>query len=142
MSTNRSLNKLEFKAHMSIHDKVAVPDGETHESNSYTRDRFQKKHRITNDDGSSRLRRLKKNLLILTLLPAMQVLCHSGVLAAEPGHNTNIQVDSSELGATDLDSRLEAKLNHSKDEKFGIYMNDSTALDFNEDGDPNLRMRY
>ncbi len=61
MATNRSLNKLEFKAHMSIHNKVAVPDGETHESN-YTRDRFGRNHRISNEDGTPRVRRIKKNL--------------------------------------------------------------------------------
>jgi hypothetical protein len=127
---------------MSIHNKEAVPDEETHESSSYTRDRFQKKHRISNDDGTSRVRRIKKNLAMMALLSAAQLLCHSGVWAAEPRRNTNISVDSSELDATDLDARLNAKMNLSKDEKFGIYMNDSTALDFNEDGDPNLRMRY
>ena len=138
MSTNRSLNKLEFKAHMSIHDKVAVPDEETHESN-YTRDRFQKKHRIAESDGSSRIRRAKKGLAVLVLLPAVQLLLHPGVLAAEAGRNTNIRVDSSELEQRDLDSYLRVDAD---EDKFGIPVNESTALDFNEDGDPNLRMRY
>ena len=126
---------------MSIHNKVAVPDEETHESN-YTRDRFQKKHRISDDDGSSRLRRIKKPLAILALLPAAHLFFQAGTLMAGTRHNTDIRVESSKLGETDLDARLDAKMGRSKDEKFGIYMNDSTALDFNDDGDPNLRMRY
>ena len=136
MSTNRSLNKLEFKAHMSIHNKVAVPDEETHESN-YTRDRFQKKHRISDDEGSSRIRRIKKSLAVLALLPAAQLFMCSVALMAKP--NTDIRVDSSELGGTDLDSRLHV---NSDEDKFGIHVNESTAVGFNEDGDPNLSMRY
>ena len=136
MSTNRSLNKLEFKAHMSIHNKVAVPDEETHES-SYTRDRFQKKHRISDDEGSSRIRRIKKNLAVLALLPAAQLFMCSGTLMAKP--NTDIHVDSSEFGETDLDARLHV---NSDEDKFGIRVNESTAVGFNEDGDPNLSMRY
>ena len=139
MSTNRSLNKLEFKAHMSIHNMVPVSEEETHESSNYTRDRFQKKHRIAESDGSSRIRRVKKGLAILALLPAAQLFLHPGVLAAEAGRNTNIRVDSSELEQRDLDSYLRV---NADEDKFGIYMNDSTALDFNEDGDPNLRMKY
>ena len=134
---------------MSIHDKVAVPDEETHDS-SYTRDRLQKKHRISEEDGSLRLpvrhagiRDVKKKLAVLALIPAAaQLFLHPGTLMAEPRHNTDIRVDSSELEETDLDARINAKMGLDKDEKFGIYMNESTALDINEDGDPNLRMRY
>ena len=148
MATNRSLNKLEFKAHMSIHNKVAVPDEEAHAS-SYTRDRFQKKHLISNDDGSSRLpdrraavRRAKKSMLVLAIFAAAHIFLQAQTTMAAPGRNTDIRVESSELGETDLDARLNSHMGYSKDEKFGIFMNDSTALDFNEDGDPNLRMRY
>ena len=135
MSTNRSLNKLEFKAHMSIHNKVAVPDEETHES-SYTRDRLQKKHRISNDDGSPRLPG-RQALVVLALFGAAHLFLDSGTLLAKP--NTDIKVDSTELGEKDLDSRLHV---NADEDKFGIPVNESTALGFNEDGDPNLSMRY
>lgn len=46
MSTHRSLNKLEFKAHMSIHNFVEVNDSEEPKDENSTRDRFGKKHRI------------------------------------------------------------------------------------------------
>ena len=62
VTTHRSLNKLEFKAHMSIHNKVEVSEGETHEA-SHTRDRFGKKHRISEADGHSRIHRRKKAIL-------------------------------------------------------------------------------
>ena len=45
MGTRRSLNKLEFKAHMSIHNTVDVKEDEAKNS-PFTRDRFGKKHEI------------------------------------------------------------------------------------------------
>ena len=46
MTTHRSLNKLEFRAHMSIHDKVAVSE-EGSQGPHYTRDRFGKTQRVS-----------------------------------------------------------------------------------------------
>ena len=54
MATHRSLNKLEFKAHMSMHNFVEVPEEEVQGSNS-TRDRFGKKHNLNDADGKRRL---------------------------------------------------------------------------------------
>ncbi|MBI3252852.1 MAG: hypothetical protein HYZ52_06050 [Candidatus Omnitrophica bacterium] len=45
MTTHRSLNKLEFKAHMSIHNVVEVKDEESKEK-GFTRDRLGKKHPV------------------------------------------------------------------------------------------------
>lgn len=52
MTTHRSRNKLERKAHMNMHDILEVPDSETlpRETN-YTRDRFGKRHRIAKDEA-------------------------------------------------------------------------------------------
>ena len=118
MATHRSLNKLEFKAHMSIHNKTEVPEGETHDSN-YTRDRLGKSHRLSDADGKSRLWRGKKALALVAAL--------TGALAFAPaafaGHrNTDVQVES--------------------DPKFAFYRDDQTIVDLNEDGDPNMRMRF
>ena len=137
MSTHRSLNKLEFKAHMSIHNKVSVPDEETHESN-YTRDRFGKQHRISDPNGSSRLRRNKKKLAVLVLLPAAQLLWSFGPAAAQPGRHTNIQVESSALDDRMLDDRLNAP----REDTPVFYKEGSTSVGFNEDGDPNMSMKF
>src|SRR5262245_33911698 len=59
MTTHRSLNKLEFKAHMSIHNMKEVEEGEAHDLNA-TRDRFGKKHQLSEPTGESRLTRRKK----------------------------------------------------------------------------------
>src|SRR3989338_9225044 len=45
MGTRRSLDKLEFRAHMSVHDTVDVKEGEV-KGARFTRDRFGKKHEI------------------------------------------------------------------------------------------------
>lgn len=42
MTTHRSLNKLEFKAHMSIHNLVEVVPEKKPQTGHYTRDRFGK----------------------------------------------------------------------------------------------------
>lgn len=45
MTTKRSLNKLERKAHMNIHNTKEVVE-ETEGLSNYTRDRFGKKHPV------------------------------------------------------------------------------------------------
>ncbi|MGH7197231.1 MAG: hypothetical protein ACREH5_00605 [Candidatus Omnitrophota bacterium] len=47
MTTHRSLNKLERKAHMSIHNKVEVLEAVERRETSFTRDRFGKKHGVS-----------------------------------------------------------------------------------------------
>ena len=133
MGTSRSLNKLEFKAHMSIHNKVAVLENETHEPH-YTRDRFGKNHRI----GNSRIRRIKKNLLMLAFLSAAHLLLDHALAMAQAGRNTNVRVESSSLDK----SALDAKLNAPQDEKLTFYKEGSTSIGFNEDGDPNMSLRF
>jgi len=50
MVTRRSLNKLERKAHMSIHHTKEVKDGDESLS-SFTKDRFGKKHKVVSKEG-------------------------------------------------------------------------------------------
>ena len=47
MTTHRSLNKLERRAHMSIHNKVEVFEVQELRQTGFTRDRFGKKHGIS-----------------------------------------------------------------------------------------------
>ena len=154
MPTHRSLNKLEFKAHMSIHNLVDVPEDETHGSNS-TRDRFGKKHHLSNEDGSPRLpagragvdaRRVNRKLTVLAVAallgPFVGVFARaeeSSLPPARPvGHsNTDIRVETKGLDANSW-------LNQKKpaEEKFGIPIDESAAVEINENGDPNLNMRF
>ncbi len=133
MGTNRSLNKLEFKAHMSIHDKVAVLENESHEP-YYTRDRFGKKHRVR---PSRPPRTAVIGLVSLLLLVADLLLSQNSVIA-KAGGNTNVRVESSALD----ESTLDAKLNVAQTEKPFFYQEGSASVGFNEDGDPNMSLRF
>lgn len=141
MGTNRSLNKLEFKAHMSIHNQVAVPEEETHEA-SFTRDRFNKKHRISDGDGNLRIRRSKKNLIYLLFFSMTPFLLAHGAVFAGSSRNTNVRVESAGLDEQTLDAKLNAKTNDSSDERPVFYADESTVVDFNENGNPNMRMKF
>ncbi len=44
MTTHRSLNKLEKRAHLSLHAMVDVTGDELPDSGGFTRDRFGKRH--------------------------------------------------------------------------------------------------
>ena len=46
MATHRSLNKLERKAHQSLHDMVEVHEDEEFKTGGATRDRFGKRHLV------------------------------------------------------------------------------------------------
>ncbi|MBI4433065.1 MAG: hypothetical protein HY592_06285 [Candidatus Omnitrophica bacterium] len=46
MTTHRSLNKLEFKAHMSIHAMVEIKDEPGGVNGAFTRDRLGKRHPV------------------------------------------------------------------------------------------------
>ena len=48
---------MEFKAHMSIHDSTEVKEEEAHEAQRYTRDRFGKKHALSAQDGTARVKK-------------------------------------------------------------------------------------
>ena len=52
MVTRRSLNKLERKAHMNIHNTVEVTD-EDKAAKSFTRDRFGKKQAVLKHEAKS-----------------------------------------------------------------------------------------
>ncbi len=151
MATNRSLNKLEFKAHMSIHNIKEVSEGETHEARNRTRDRFGKSHALSNEDGTSRVQIRKSRLKVLALaglfgsLFAGTVQAEEADLLAAPDHatvsgkrSTDIQVGTEGL---DANSWLNQKFNQPED-KFGIPLSDSTTVGFNEDGDPNVGTRF
>ena len=139
MSTHRSLNKLEFKAHMSIHNIKDVEEDETHGS-GLTRDRFGKRHRLSDKDGTLRIRRrkLKLGAGALTLLGALAYGRAAADTEPPTYRNTDIQV---ETGGLDADSWLNQKLNQPQ-ERFRLPMDDSTALEIDDNGDPNLNMQF
>lgn len=129
MTTHRSLNKLEFKAHMSIHNKVEVPEEEMQGSH-YTRDRFGKKQRVQVSPKERRSGGKK-------LAPVIIVACLlTGLSQAEAARNTDVQVESSALGVL-LDRQV-----NKPEERFGIPLDESKEIGLNENGDPNLNVRF
>ena len=134
MTTRRSLNKLEYKAHMSIHNTAEVSQGaqnEGHES-AYTRDRLGRPHKLFEGDGTSRIfKPVHMTLAVLFFLCSMASAC-----SAIP---ENVQVSSDELGQKSFDERLGT---HEKEEKFSVFDDGNKSLGFNEDGDPNVAMRF
>ncbi len=151
MTTHRSLNKLEFKAHMSIHNFTDVVENETHEARNRTRDRFGKSHALSNEDGTSRVEMRKRRLkaLLFVVFAAGPFFCASaqadeGETAVEtiskpaPRRSTDIQVGTENF---DANSWLDTKFNKPED-KFGIPVGESTSIGFNDDGDPNVGTRF
>ncbi len=120
MTTHRSLNKLEFKAHMSIHNTVDVPEKESVDDTNHTRDRFGRKHKISVKDRAA------------VALVSICFLVVSPVLAATGG--TNITVESEPLSLNDRPAEKEKPLS--------FYRDGDTEIGINENGDPNLSMRY
>ncbi len=142
MATHRSLNKLEFKAHMSIHNFVDVPEEELHESNAFTKDRLGKKHLLSDDTGVSRITSLRRKaaasaitLLMLSAVPACAEAESEEVFVKRKG--PNIQVSSADPEVSSVDSWMNAS-----DEKPVIYQDGNTAVGFNSDGDPNVSTRF
>ena len=141
MPTHRSLNKLEFKAHMSIHNFTEVSEAETHEARNSTRDRFGKSHALSNEDGSSRVTVRKRNLKILVMSALLGSFFQASAFTEEAPvsrRNTDVQVGSESI---DTNEWLDQKLNKPED-KFGIPIDRNTSLGFNDDGDPNVGMRF
>ena len=143
MPTHRSLNKLEFKAHMSLHNFVEVPEEEGHESRAFTRDRLGKKHLLSDEKGVSRVGNLRKKSAILTL--AFLFLAVAGLQAANESAETvfvrkkgpNTEITSKDPEVHSLDSWM-----NKDDDKPVFYKNGSTAMGFNDDGDPNVSTRF
>ena len=138
------MNKMEFKAHMSIHDVVDVKDQESQGSN-FTRDRFGKNHRLQNEDGSSRIQRSRrkgghpviKKALVWALALSSVVSARAFAESSSPGRNTDIQVESTDFNDLLSDNKMDPPR-----EKFGLPIDDYTYVELNEDGDPNLNLRF
>ena len=126
MVTRRSLNKLERKAHMSIHNTVEVVEEEVSEV-SNTRDRFGKKHKIVRGQF------LKVELLVFAFVlfnfQALTPLCFA--------KGPNVQINSDDLGPISLNEKSEPK-----EEKPVLYADDSVVVGFNDDSEPNVGMRF
>ena len=141
MATHRSLNKLEFKAHMSIHNFVEVPEQEGHESTAFTHDRLGKKHLLVDENGDSRIGSLRKKALILALV---FLLVPAGAFAAgitsESGFvkkkGPNAQVSSGDAEVHSVSNWM-----NQDDPKPG-FQSGSTSVGFNDDGDPNVSTRF
>ena len=114
---------------MSLHNTVEVkeePSCDGSENRPYTRDRFGKKHPLNHP--------LDKKILTILLFVA---LFNGSMAWAEGGRNTNISVDSSELGPVSINDKVKTK-----QDRQSLQIDEDVSLGFNEDGDPNVGMRF
>ena len=126
---------------MSIHNFTEVTEAETHEAKNGTRDRFGKTHVLSNEDGTSRVRIRNRRIKVLVLAVFLGSLGLTGAFAEETPavrRNTDVQVGSESV---DTNSWLDEKLNKPED-KFGIPIDGNTTVGINDDGDPNVGMRF
>lgn len=139
MTTHRSLNKLEFKAHMSIHNKAEVPETEEREGN-YTHDRFGKKHCVNESDGSSRIRRKKRGTIVpLFLLSVGSLTAPHTLGAAEATAKDRLHVA---VESQPLDELMANDRTTTPEEPFAFFRDKDTSIGLNEDGDPNMSVRF
>ena len=139
VTTHRSLNKLEFKAHMSIHNKVEVSEGEAHDVN-YTRDRFGRKQRVSGPDGITRIRDRKKVifLFLVTAFAGMLSMEKCAYSGEKPHRSTDVKVESSSVD----EAFLNQKIDNAPEEKLTVYKDGDKSVSLNEDGDPNMSLRF
>jgi hypothetical protein len=130
MTTHRSLNKLEFKAHMSIHNmtEVAETSGESLEAQNWTRDRFGKSHFVSDAQGNSRLWRPAASALALGLFL---------FTSAYAGPNTDVSVESESFEKRVLGYELEPE-----DEPITFYRDGDTSLILNDDVQPQMNVEF
>jgi len=135
MATRRSLNKLEFKAHMSIHNFIEVAEAEMPEAH-YTRDRFGQRHRLAGAEASQPAKSRKSLVILLVLFQAF--FCGSFSVAAESGHrSTDIQVASTDENLYSLDKKLNPP------EEKAVYSQDQlNSVEVGEDGDPHINTKF
>lgn len=146
MATHRSLNKLEFKAHMSIHNSVDVPESEVTPTQGFTRDRLGKRHLLTDEKGDNFIQSMRKKRIVLFFVFS---LLGSGALFASdvdsqpaPGakKGPNTQVSSNDPDMYSVGNWLNDRDN--KPDGFSGLQAGSASLGFNEDGDPNVSTRF
>lgn len=140
MTTHRSLNKLEFKAHMSIHNMVEVSEQEMGNSN-FTRDRLGKRHVLREDEGMmtvhARIKKAATLTLFLVFFGAGSAMAEMLATEAPAKKGPNFQISSDDPEV----ARLRDPLNP-EEERFSFYKEGNTSLEINEDGDPNLSTRF
>lgn len=132
MTTHRSLNKLEYKAHMSIHNvaEVAPAETESHES-AFTRDRLGRRHKLFEGDGTSRI--------FKSIVWACVIWAGLGWSSEALAVPENIRVSSDDLEQKEFDDRLG---DPGSPEKFSLFDDGSRSVGFNDNGDPNVAMRF
>ncbi len=123
---------------MSIHNMVDVPEGESHETN-YTRDRFGRTHRLTNQDGTPRIgtKRSVAVLIFLFLVSIAGPFAHAEDDRRNRQLGPNVQMTSEEIG-----SAWDRLSDREKEDEFSLLKNGDTSLGFNENGDPSLSTRF
>ncbi len=123
---------------MSIHNMVDVPEGESHETN-YTRDRFGRTHRLTNEDGTPRIR-TKRSSAALILLVLVFMGC--SVAHADDDRKTRPSGPNAQITSEEIGSAWDRLPDRDEEDEFSLMKNGDTSLGFNENGDPSLSTRF
>ena len=133
MATHRSLNKLEFKAYMSIHNMTEVSIEEMQGSH-WTRDRFGKNHGILEEDGRSRLWN-SKSTAVTTMIAGLMLFVASSAWA---GHSsTDIKVESEGFDEHVLDEKLNPPEGH-----LTFLRDGDMSVELDDDANPNMNVRF
>ena len=145
MATHRSLNKLEFKAHMSIHQFKDFTDAQMHNQGVFTRDRFGKKHSLSGADGRSRLKRFRgKNSTAVAVLFFLSSVSWASAAQDFQTPKKNLKIGPN-VTVSSTDPEIESfsdRMNRDERERFGIPIDTSTKLGFNDDGDAAVSNRF
>lgn len=128
---------MEFKAHMSIHDFVSVPEPGTG-SSRYTRDRLGKTHEVRAKGAGGRTNVTRKTAAALAALIFLPSLVFVSLAYADAQKkSTNVQVDSRDLEPFSMDDRI-----GKREQKPQFYKDEEKTIGINDDGDPNVSMRF
>ena len=134
MTTRRSLNKLERKAHMSIHNTVEVTEEMAKETGN-TRDRFGKKHEVPQTKRRANPAFLCKTIVALFLC----IVCAGRTYLFADGpavdhKSVNVVVDSAEQPLS-VDKKTDPEQKPS-------YQDSNTSVSLDSDSGPNMNMKF
>jgi len=136
MTTHRSLNKLERRAYMSIHNMAEVPEAEKPRETSTTRDRFGKIHGIPKIARTRRPNMLGRSIvsaLLFFLLSPTSFLPSS--FAGEVHKGPNVTVDSRDLEPFGTVQKKDS-------DKVVFYEDEKVVFGINDDAEAGVGMPF
>jgi hypothetical protein len=136
MTTHRSLNKLERRSYMNIHNVAEVTDSEKPRETRTTRDRFGKVHGIPGGPAAKRGKMFTKPVLSVFLASfAFLSMSVPSLSAAEIRKGPNVTVDSSEL-------ELFGPAPEKESDRFVFYEDEKMVFGINDDAQADVGMPF